>query len=88
MGRWQKVSVPLPGLSVLIVMRSLPESAMYRVSVPLPGLSVLIGFLVAIIEAIVRSFSPVAGIKCVDRVESPDRTKTPGLISFQSRCRD
>ena len=40
--RWRKVSVPLPGLSVLIAYGDRRKYLGIEVSVPLPGLSVLI----------------------------------------------
>ena len=40
------------------------------VSVPLPGLSVLIAVFPSMLAHLIERFSPVAGIKCVDREAS------------------
>ena len=61
------VSVPLPGLSVLIAQCDAKGGLKNTVSVPLPGLSVLIDLHAQTEGGLKWRFSPVAGIKCVDR---------------------
>ena len=79
------VSVPLPGLSVLIADGKKKAGRKTSFS-PVAGIKCVdrnashIGLIAS------SRFSPVAGIKCVDRCSRTLRTTC--LLGFQSRCRD
>ena len=64
------VSVPLPGLEVLIVLTFRINDRVHKVSVPLPGLEVLIDAPIYPTPQPGVSFSPVAGIRGFDRAVS------------------
>ncbi|GAP94335.1 hypothetical protein NIES2104_08460 [Leptolyngbya sp. NIES-2104] len=59
---WQRVSVPLPGLSVLIVYQFGILVFCFRVSVPLPGLSVLIAWHCSRVARVQQVSVPLPGL--------------------------